>query len=71
MERPDIDERERIREGRGLGRTIYVIVGVIASAVLFWGAVTLVTGWHAWVVLGAILWTLVGMMVALNPKRPW
>lgn len=60
---------ERIRHGSERGARAYSIVAAIVAAGLCYGAVTLIEGWWQWLVLGVIIFTTVGLMVAVSPNR--
>ena len=55
---------ERIRHGSERGATAAII-----AAALCYGAVTLMDGWWQWLVLGVIVLTTVGVMIAISPRR--
>jgi hypothetical protein len=60
---------EGIRRGSERGATAFNIVAILAAAALGYGALTLIEGWSQWVVLGAIVITTVGVMIAVSPLR--
>jgi len=60
---------ERIRHGSERGATIYSIIAAIVAIGLCVAAVSLIDGWAQWVVLGAIVMTTVGFMIAVSPNR--
>jgi hypothetical protein len=60
---------ERIRRGSERGASAFNIVAALVAAALSYGAVTLIDGWSQWVVLGAIVVTTVGVMIAVSPAR--
>jgi hypothetical protein len=60
---------ERIRHGSERGATVYSIIAAILAAALCYGAVTLMDGWWQWLVLGVIVLTTVGVMIAISPRR--
>ena len=60
---------ERIRRGSERGASIYSVVAAIVAVGLCVAAVSLIEGWAQWVVLGAIVLTTVGFMIAVSPNR--
>ena len=60
---------ERIRHGSERGAMIYSIVAAIVAVGLCIAAVSLIEGWAQWVVLGAIVLTTIGFMIAVSPNR--
>ncbi len=60
---------ERIRHGSERGARAYSVIAAIVAAALCYGAVTLIEGWAQWLVLGVIVFTAVGLMVAVSPNR--
>jgi hypothetical protein len=51
---------------RRLNDLVLILVAMLLAAV----ALDRIEHWSQWVVLGAILFTLVGAMIAINPNRP-
>ena len=81
MPLPGSDEPESISQdearqelfGRGpsrVGMEIYeviaIVVGIIGAAI----AVEEIDNWSQWVVLAAIIVTVIGFMIAVSPNRP-
>ena len=60
---------EGIRRGSERGATIYSVVAAIIAVALCVAAVSLIEGWAQWVVLGAIVFTTIGFMIAVSPNR--
>jgi hypothetical protein len=60
---------ERIRRGSERGALIYNVFALIIGAALCVAAVSVIDGWAQWVVLGAIVATVVGFMIAVSPNR--
>jgi fatty acid desaturase len=60
---------ERIRHGSERGAMIYSIVAAVIAVGLCIAAVSLIEGWAQWVVLGAIVLTTIGFMIAVSPNR--
>jgi hypothetical protein len=59
--------------GRGpskVGMEIYevlaIVVGIIGAAIAF----EEIDSWAQWVVLGGIIFTVIGFMIAVSPNRP-
>jgi VIT1/CCC1 family predicted Fe2+/Mn2+ transporter len=61
---------ERIRHGSERGALIYNVFALIIGAALCVAAVSVIDGWAQWVVLGGIVATVVGFMIAVSPNRP-
>jgi VIT1/CCC1 family predicted Fe2+/Mn2+ transporter len=60
---------ERIRHGSERGAAIYSVVALIIGAALCVAAVSVINGWPQWVVLGGIITTVIGFMIAVSPNR--
>ncbi|MEK6277426.1 MAG: hypothetical protein AABM29_05370 [Actinomycetota bacterium] len=60
---------ERIRHGSERGASIYSAIAALIGVGLCVAAVSVIEGWAQWVVLGAIVFTTVGVMVAVSPNR--
>jgi hypothetical protein len=70
FERPDLRERNtgvRVKSTRAMG-ILLVILSAIAIA-LGWATIEALNGWAMWVVLGAIVMTVIGAMIAVSPNR--
>jgi hypothetical protein len=59
----------RGRGGSSVGLAIYEVIAIILAVV--GGAIAFeeIDHWSQWVVLGAILFTLLGFMIAVSPNR--
>jgi hypothetical protein len=57
----------RVRSRRGLA--LYVLLALPVLAALVWAAVDRIDGWPQVVVLGAIVLTAIGAIIALDPLR--
>jgi hypothetical protein len=60
---------ERIRRGSERGVLIFNVIALIVGAALCVAAVSVIDGWAQWVVLGGIVATVVGFMIAVSPNR--
>jgi hypothetical protein len=60
---------DRIRRGSERGATIFNVLAVVVAAVLCYAAVSVINGWPQWLVLGVIVLTTVGLMIAISPNR--
>jgi uncharacterized membrane protein YoaK (UPF0700 family) len=60
---------ERIRRGSERGALIYNVVAFVVGAALSVAALSAIEGWAQWVVLGAIVLTTIGFMIAISPNR--
>jgi VIT1/CCC1 family predicted Fe2+/Mn2+ transporter len=62
---------ERIRHGSERGVLVYNVIALIIGAALCVAALSVISGWAQWVVLGAIVATVAGFMIAISPNRGW
>lgn len=80
MPLPDADEpasisQEEARQelfGRGpskVGMEVYEVVAIVLGIVGAGVAVEMIDSWAQWVVLAAIVVTVIGFMIAVNPNR--
>lgn len=60
---------EGIRRGSERGARAYSLFAALIAIVLCAAALTLMDGWWQWLVLGAIVATTVGVMIAVSPTR--
>lgn len=60
---------ERIRRGSERGASIYSVIAAIVGLTLCYAALTVIEGWWQWLVLAVIVFTTVGLMVAVSPRR--
>ena len=60
---------ERIRRGSERGAAVYNVVAALIGAALCVAAISAIDGWAQWVVLGAIVATVIGFMIAVSPNR--
>lgn len=70
FERPDLkgpDISVRTKSDRPL--IIYTVIALVVLGLLSWAAIERIDGWPQLVVLGAIVMTAVGMIIAVNPAR--
>jgi hypothetical protein len=68
--RPDLRERDtgvRVRSMRPL--VIYVIVASVLLVALGYATIQVLDGWARFAVLGGIIMTAIGGMIAVNPER--
>ncbi len=57
----------QVRSGRAL--TVYTVTGVAIIGLLGYASVALIDGWARAIVLGFIMLTVVGAMIAVSPNR--
>jgi hypothetical protein len=70
MERATLSgSKERIRHGSERGVLIYNVIALIIGLALCVAAVSVINGWAQWIVLGAIVATVIGFMIAVSPNR--
>jgi uncharacterized BrkB/YihY/UPF0761 family membrane protein len=60
---------ERIRRGSERGAGIYSVIALIVGVALSYVALSTIEGWWQWLVLGAIIFTVIGFMIAISPNR--
>ena len=60
---------ERIRHGSERGASVFNVIAVVVAAALCYTAVAVIDGWSQWLVLGVIVLTTVGVMIAISPNR--
>lgn len=60
---------EGIRRGSETGASIYSVVASVIAVGLSALAASMIDSWAQWVVLGMIVMTTIGFMIALNPER--
>jgi hypothetical protein len=60
---------ERIRRGSERGVAIYNVVAIALGALLAYAAISAIDDAWQWVVLGAIVMTTIGFMIAISPNR--
>jgi uncharacterized membrane protein YdjX (TVP38/TMEM64 family) len=70
FERPDLRERNtgvRVASTRAMGILMVVLTAI--AVLLGYAAIQALDGWAMWVVLGGIVMTVVGAMIAVSPNR--
>lgn len=60
---------EAIRHGAERASRIYSVVALIVAAILASIAIATIDSWAQWLVLGAIIVTTIGFMIAISPNR--
>jgi len=60
---------ERIRHGSERGAAIYSVIAAVIGIALCVAAISIIDGWAQWLVLGVIVLTTVGFMIAISPNR--
>lgn len=60
---------ERIRHGSSRGAAVYSVFAAIVAVALCVLAATTIDGWAQFVVIGAIVATMLGFMIAVSPNR--
>jgi fatty acid desaturase len=60
---------EGIRRGSERGALVFNLVALIIGAALCAAAVSVIDGWAQWLVLGVIVMTTIGFMIAISPNR--
>ena len=60
---------EGIRRGSEKGAVIYNLVALVVGGLLGAVAVATIDNWSQWLVLGVIIITMIGFMIAVSPNR--
>ncbi len=60
---------ESIRRGSEKGAAIYSVIALIVGIALGVVAVATIESWAQWIVLGVIVVTTIGFMIAVSPNR--
>jgi hypothetical protein len=60
---------EGIRRGSEKGARIYNAIALIVGIALCVVAVATIESWAQWLVLGVIIMTMIGFMIAVSPNR--
>jgi uncharacterized membrane protein YraQ (UPF0718 family) len=60
---------EGIRRGSEKGAAVYSVVALVIGIALSVVAVATIESWAQWLVLGVIVATMVGFMIAVSPAR--
>lgn len=69
LERSTLSDTESLRHGTERGAAIYSVVAIVIGVVLSYAALTTIDNWSQWIVLGVIVVTTIGAMIALSPTR--
>ena len=60
---------EGIRRGSERGAAIYNLIALLVAGLLSAVAIATIDNWSQWVVLGVIILTMIGFMIAISPNR--
>jgi hypothetical protein len=60
---------EGIRRGSERGAAIYNLIALLVAGLLSAVAIATIDNWSQWVVLGVIILTMIGFMIAVSPNR--
>lgn len=60
---------ESIRRGSERGAAIYNMIALVVGGLLGAVAIATIDNWSQWLVLGVIVLTVIGFMIAINPNR--
>jgi hypothetical protein len=60
---------ESIRRGSERGAMIYNAIALVVGGLLCAVAVATIDNWSQWLVLGVIILTMIGFMIAVSPNR--
>ena len=69
FERSTLSDTGGMRRGSERAAAIYSVVALIIGIVLCVVAVTTIESWAQWLVLGVIIMTMIGFMIAVSPNR--
>ena len=70
FDRPDLRERNtgvRVSSTRAMG--VFMVIAIAIAIALGWATIEALDDWAQWVVLGGILFTVIGAMIAVSPNR--
>lgn len=69
LERTTLSDTGGLRRGSEKGAAIYSVVALIIGVALGIVALMTIENWTQWLVLGVIVFTMIGFMIALSPSR--
>lgn len=69
LERSTLSDRGSLRRGSERGAAIYSVITLVLGVALGVVAVSTIDNWTQWLVLGVIVVTMIGFMIALSPNR--
>jgi hypothetical protein len=70
FDRPDLKGPDRsLHTSSDRPMIIYTVVAVVIAGLLGWQAIERIDGWPSLVVLGMIILTTIGMIIAISPTR--
>lgn len=69
LERTTLSDTGGLRRGSEKGAAIYSVIALVIGVALCVVAVMTIENWAQWLVLGVILGTMIGFMIALSPNR--
>jgi hypothetical protein len=69
LDRSTLSDTGGLRRGSEKGAAIYSVVALIIGIALCVVAVMTIESWAQWVVLGVIIGTMIGFMIAISPNR--
>ena len=69
LDRSTLSDTGGMRHGTERGAAIYSVVALIIGIALCVVAVMTIDSWTQWLVLGVIIGTMIGFMIAVSPSR--
>lgn len=69
FERSTLSDTGGLRHGSEKGAAVYTVVALIIGIGLSVVAVMTINNWSQWLVLGVIIATMIGFMIAVSPNR--
>jgi F0F1-type ATP synthase assembly protein I len=69
LERTTLSDTGGLRRGSEKGAAIYSVVALAVGIVLGVVALMTIDNWTQWLVLGVIVFTMIGFIIALSPSR--
>lgn len=70
FDRPDLKGPDRsLRTTSDRPMIIYTVIALVVAGLLSWQAIERIDGWPSLVVLGMIIVTTIGMIIAVSPTR--
>ena len=69
IERTTLSDTSGMRHGTERGAAVYSVIALVIGVALCVVALTTIENWTQWVVLGVIVATMIGFMIAISPNR--
>ncbi len=69
LERSTLAGNDSLRRGSEKGSAIYAVIALLVGGALGYAAVSAIESSWEWLVLGIIVLTMIGFMIAVSPNR--